>query len=180
MPELDPAETLFVDETGSNTAMTRTHGRAPRGQRVNADAPGGHHKNLTLVAALCATGLVACRSMVGAMNGERFLAYVKEAVVPLLKARPGLNVVMDNLKAHKGEAVREAIEGAGAALVFLPPWSPDLDPIENGFSKLKRLLRSEAQREVPAMLERLGRAGDSFTPQECQNYIRHAGYVGPG
>lgn len=168
----------FVDETWASTNMARKYGRSPRGERLVGTAPHGHWKTTTFVAALCATGMVAPMVVDGAMTGDLFAAYVEQVLVPTL--RPGDVVVMDNLAAHKRPRVRAAIEGAGCTLLHLPPYSPDLNPIEPAFSKLKSLLRKAGRRTVDGLWEFLGRALDAFAPQECINYMSHCGYNATG
>lgn len=171
---VDPKDLVFLDETGANTAMQRTHGYAPEGQRVVASAPLGGWQAVTFVGALTANGLVAPWALEGAMNGEWFLAYVEQVLVPAL--RPGMVVVMDNLPSHKVDGVREAVEGAKCRLEYLPPYSPDLNPIEKAFSKLKRALRDWAARTVEGVYEGLRQIITRFSPTECLNYFRHCGY----
>jgi transposase len=166
---------VFLDETGAKTTMTRTHGYGPVGQRVVASLPLKGWKTVTFVGALTSAGLIAPWALEGAMNGEWFLAYVKQVLVPSL--RPGMLVVMDNLPSHKVAGVKEAIEGAGCRLEYLPPYSPDLNPIENAFSKLKRSLRDWAARTVEGIYEALRQLIGRFRPTECLNYFRHCGYA---
>jgi transposase len=142
-----------------------------------AAVPHGHWKTTTFVAALRHDGLSAPCVFDGAINGARFLAYVEQALVPTL--RPGDVVVLDNLSAHKVKGVRAAIQAAGAALLYLPPYSPDLNPIELAFAKLKALLRTAAGRTIAALWQVIGHALDAFTPAECAHYLAHAGYVPP-
>jgi transposase len=175
MPGLDPRKLVFLDETWAKTNMTRTHGYAPRGERLVDRAPHGHWHTTTFVGALRASGFVAPVVVDGAVNGELFLAYVRQQLVPAL--RPGDVVVMDNLSSHTAAGVRRAIEGAGRRLLYLPPYSPDLNPIENAFSKLKRLLRSAAERTVEGLWRVIGQLLDRFSPAECRNYFRHCGYA---
>lgn len=177
MKRLDPQRLVFIDETWATTNMSRRCGRSRRGQRLIAKVPHGHWKTTTFVAALRAEGLTAPMVVDGAMNGELFLAYVRQQLLPTLRA--GDIVVLDNLAAHKVAGVREAIEQAGAKLVYLPPYSPDFNPIELVFSKLKWLLRSAALRTVDALWNFLGQALDHFLPQECIHYFRHCGYATP-
>jgi transposase len=177
VPGLDPRKLVFVDETWAKTNMTRTHGYAPRGQRLIDAAPHGHWHTTTFVGALTARGFIAPLVIDGAVNGELFLAYVERVLVPEL--RRGDVVVMDNLGSHTAAGVRRAVEGAGCRLLFLPPYSPDLNPIENAFSKLKRLLRSAAERTVEGLWAAIGRLLDRFSPAECRNYFRHCGYTKP-
>jgi transposase len=172
---LDPARLVFIDETWTNTAMVRLRGRNPIGERLIDYAPHGHWKIITFVGALRLRGMTAPFVLEGAMNGPLFLAYVKQCLVPTLKR--GEIVMMDNLPVHKVAGVREAIEAAGATLVYLPSYSPDLNPIEMAFSKLKAHLRKAAERTVAGLLHRIGRVVRAFTPQECRNFFTHAGYV---
>jgi transposase len=156
--------------------MARRYGRAPRGQRLVGVVPHGHWKTTTFVAALTVAGLTAPLVIDGAMNGDLFVAYVERVLVPTLAA--GDVVVMDNLSSHKRARVRELIEGAGCTVLFLPPYSPDLNPIELAFAKLKALLRKAGLRTVDGLWEFLGQALDAFSPEECRNYFRHCGYAG--
>ena len=172
---LDPRRLVFIDETWAKTNLSRLRGRAPRGQRLLAKAPYGHWKTTTFVAALRHDRLTAPMVVDGAMNGELFLAYVKQQLAPALSV--GDIVVMDNLSSHKVAGVREAIEAAGAKVVYLPPYSPDFNPIELVFSKLKWLLRSTSPRTVERLWKFLGKILDEFPPLECQNYFRHCGYA---
>jgi len=169
-----PANLVFLDETWTKTNMTRLYGRAPVGERVVDYVPHGHWKTTTFVGALTMRGLTAPLVVDGAINGDIFLAYVKEQLVPTLKA--GDIVVMDNLSSHKVGGVREAIEAVGARLEYLPPYSPDLNPIEQALSKFKALLRKFGERTVDALWKRIGALMDAFTPSECLNYLRHCGY----
>jgi transposase len=166
---------VFLDETWAKTNMTRPRGRCLRGQRLVAKVPHGHWKTTTFVGALRAEGMTAPTVVDGAMNGAMFLAYVKQQLVPTL--RPGDIVVMDNLPAHKVAGVREAVETAQATLWYLPPYSPDLNPIEKAFAKLKWLLRSAAERTVGGLWSLLGKLVDSLPPDECRRYLRHCGYT---
>ena len=154
--------------------MARTRGRAPRGQRLRAAIPHGHWKTATFVAGLRACGMVAPFVIDGPINRDAFETYVDKVLVPEL--RPGDIVVMDNLSSHKGPKVRAAIETAGASLLYLPPYSPDLNPIESAFAKLKALLRKAAERTVEGLWAAIGRIVDLFTPAECANYLAAAGY----
>ena len=152
--------------------MARLRGRAPKGQRVGV--PRGHWKTTTFVAGLRLTGLTAPFVLDGPMNRSAFLAYVSRVLVPELK--PGDVVILDNLPAHKGSRVRAAIEAAGASLLYLPPYSPDFNPIENAFAKLKALLRKAAERTMDGLWRLIGQLIDTFTPHECVNYFTAAGY----
>ena len=172
---LDPARLVFIDETWAKTNMTRTHGRCARGARLVAKVPHGRWRTLTFLAALRFDGIEAPGVIDGPINGEVFRAYVEQVLVPTL--RPGDIVIIDNLGSHKGKAVRQAIRAAGAKLFFLPPYSPDLNPIEQVFAKLKTLLRKAAERSVEAICKRIGALLQAFTPQECANYFKNAGYA---
>jgi transposase len=172
---LDPSRLVFLDETWAKTNMTRTHGRCARGQRLVAKVPHGHWTTLTFVAALRVDAITAPCVLDGPINGRSFLAYVEQILVPTLT--PGDIVVMDNLGSHKGTAVRHAIRKAGAKLFFLPPYSPDLNPIENAFAKLKTLLRKAAEHTVETTWRRIGTLLSLVTPAECRNYFANAGYA---
>src|SRR5918992_720309 len=176
-PALKPERLVFIDETWATTAMARRYGRARRGARVVAAVPHGHWKTTTFLAALRHDGLTAPCVFDGAINGARFLAYVEQCLAPTW--RPGDVVVLDNLRAHRVKGVRAAIEAAGAKLLYLPRYSPDLNPIELAFAKLKALLRAAARRTVEVLWQTLGHALDAFTPAECAHYLAHAGYVPP-
>ena len=165
---------MFIDETGASTKMARRYGRAPRGERCQAPVPHGHWKTTTFVGALRLEGMAAPMVLDGAMHGAAFLAYVEQVLVPTLK--PGDIVVMDNLPAHKPIAVRTAIEVAAAELRFLPPYSPDFNPIEMAFSKLKAFLKKTAARTVDDLWDAIAQGSDTFTPTECENYFAAAGY----
>lgn len=172
--DLDPAKLVFIDETGLSTKMARLRGRAPRGERCRAGIPHGHWKTTTFTGALRLTGMTAPFVYDGAMNGTVFLAYVSQVLAPTLKH--GDIVIMDNLPAHKAAGVRDAIVRSGATLRFLPPYSPDFNPIENAFAKLKALLRAKAERTIPALWDTVGSLIDEFKPVECANYFAAAGY----
>lgn len=154
--------------------MARLRGRAPRGERCRAGVPHGHWKTTTFTGALRLTGMTAPFVYDGAMNANVFLAYVSQVLVPTLA--PGDVVIMDNLPAHKAAGIRDAIEAAGASLLYLPPYSPDFNPIENAFAKLKALLRAKAERTIAALWHTVGSLIELFTPTECANYFRAAGY----
>lgn len=172
---LDAPRLVFVDETGTSTKMVRTHGRCRRGQRLIGKAPCGHWKTTTFTAGLRCNGLVAPWVLEGPMNGEAFLVYVENVLAPSLSA--GDIVVIDNLSAHKVEGVRAAIEARGATLLYLPPYSPDLNPIEMAFAKLKALLRKAATRTTPSLWDAIADVLSDFAPDECANYLVHAGYA---
>jgi transposase len=171
---LNPGKLIFIDETWVKTNMIRTRGRSRRGTRLVDKTPHGHWKTSTFIAALRLDGMVAPLVCEGAVNGDLFLAYVEQVLVPTL--RRGDTVIMDNLASHKRAAVRQAIEAAGASVRFLPPYSPDLNPIEQVFAKLKALLRTKALRTIDALWKELGTITDCVSPQECRNFLRHAGY----
>jgi len=154
--------------------MARLYGRAPRGERCRAPVPHGHWKTTTFVGGLTLDGVVAPMTLDGAMTGAAFLAYVEQVLVPIL--RPGDIVVLDNLPAHKPVAIREAIEAAGATMLFLPPYSPDFNPIEMAFSKIKALLRKAAARTVQALWDAIRQAIDTVTPQDARSFFRACGY----
>lgn len=154
--------------------MARRYGRAPRGRRCRMAVPHGHWKTTTVAAGLRATGPTALSLLDGSMNGARFRAYVEQTLVPAL--RKGDTVILDNLPAHKVSGVRVAIQAAGARLLYLPPYSPDFNPIEQAFAKLKALLRTAAARTVSDLWDAIRKAITAFRPQECQNYITAAGY----
>lgn len=173
-PLLDPARIVFIDETGASTKMARLYGRALRGERCLAAVPHGHWKTTTFTAGLRRGRLTAPLILDGAMNGPAFLAYVEQVLVPELT--PDDLVVMDNLPAHKVAGVRRAIEGAGATLRYLPPYSPDLNPIEMAFSKLKALLRKAAARTLPELWQSIGEVIGQFSADDCRHYFKAAGY----
>jgi transposase len=173
-PDLDPERLIFIDETWASTNMARLRGRAPKGERLRAGIPHGHWRTTTFVAGLRLTGMVAPMVLDGPINGHAFQAYVDQVLVPEL--RPGDIVIMDNLGSHKGRAVRAAIEAAGALLLYLPPYSPDFNPIENAFSKLKALLRKAAERTFDALWDTIGALIPAITPTECANFFTAAGY----
>lgn len=164
----------FLDECGVNLAMTRAYARAPRGQRAEGAAPKNWGDNLTVAAVLGRRGIAAPLLLRGSLDGEHFVAYVEQFLVPEL--RPGQLVVLDNLSVHKAAAAREAIEACGAKLVFLPPYSPDLSPIERAWSKVKALLRKAAARSWEAMLEAVELALRAVTSADAAGWFQHAGY----
>ena len=173
--KLDPAKLIFVDETGASTQMARLYGRAKRGRRVVNRMPWGHWKTVTFVAGLRLDGLTAPFVIDCAMNGAIFIEYLQQCLVPTL--RPGDIVIIDNLPAHKRHDVRQIIEAAGATLRYLPPYSPDFNPIEQSFAKIKADLRKAKQRTIPALYEQIGRALNTFQPREFPNYFRNSGYA---
>ena len=165
---------MFIDETWASTNMARRYGRALRGRRLRAGVPHGRWKTTTFVAGLRLTGIVAPLVLNGPINRAAFETYVEKVLVPAL--RPGDGVILDNLSSHKGARDRALIEAAGASLLYLPPYSPDFNPIENAFAKLKALLRKAAERTVEGLWTAIGRLIDVFTPTECANYFAAAGY----
>jgi transposase len=172
---MSPGRLVFVDETGAATNMARRYGRSPRGLRLDGPVPHGHWKTTTFVGGLTSRGFVAPYVTDGTMTGPIFLAWVEQMLAPGL--RPGDTVVMDNLAAHKVDGIRQAIEGRGAELRYLPPYSPDLNPIEQAFAKLKALLRQAAARTVDGLWDMIGRLLDLFPPAECANYLANSGYL---
>ena len=172
--DLVPERLIFIDETGASTKMARRYGRAPRGERCRAPVPHGHWKTTTFVGALTLNGMIAPMVLDGPMHGVAFLAYVEQVLVPTLK--PCDIVIMDNLPAHKPRAIRHAIEQAGAELRFLPPYSPDFNPIEMAFAKLKAFLKKTAARTKDDLWKAIAQAIDTFTSAECTNYFAAAGY----
>ena len=172
---LDSSSLVFLDETWASTNMAPAYGRSPRGQRCIAKVPHGHWKRTTFIAALRCDGLTAPMVADGSMDGALFLAYVQTCLCPTL--RPGDIVIADNLSSHKVRGIREAIEAVGASFLYLPPYSPDFNPIEKVFAKLKNFLRRAATRTVEALWNQIGSLIDAFSPEECQNYFMSAGYV---
>ena len=171
---LDPKRLVFIDETWAKTNMTRTHGRSRRGRRLRAKVPHGRWRTLTFLAALRHDRIDAPCVIDGPINGQSFLAYVEQFLVPTLSH--GDIVIMDNLGSHKSMAVRRAIRAVGAKLLFLPAYSPDLNPIEQVFAKLKTLLRRAEERTVEATWKRIGSLLNCFTAAECGNYLANSGY----
>lgn len=174
-PHLNQTQLVFIDETWATTNMARRYGRSPRGQRLIASVPHGHWKTSTFLAALRHDGLTAPCVIDGAINGAAFRAYVEQFLAPTLK--PGDLVVLDNLSSHKVAGVREAIEARGASLLYLPPYSPDLNPIELAFAKFKQCLRKAAARTIDALWDAIAQTLRDFSSDECANYLAHAGYV---
>ena len=173
-PDLDPERLVFIDETWAKTNMARTHGRCRRGERLRMGMPHGHWRTTTFVSALTLRGMIAPFVLSGPINRDAFEAYVEQVFVPEL--RPGDIVIMDNLSSHKGPRARALIEAAGANLVFLPPYSPDFNPIEKAFAKLKAMLRKAAERTVEGLWNTIGRICETFTPTECANDFAAYGY----
>ncbi len=172
--DLDPERLVFIDETWTSTNMARRYGRCLRGERLRVSVPHGHWKTTTFVGALTLRGFIAPFVIDGPINRLAFETYVAKVLVPELRA--GDVVIMDNLSGHTGPRVRELIKAAGADLRYLPPYSPDFNPIENAFSKLKALLRKAAERTVEDLWQAIGRLIDLFPPKECANFFTAAGY----
>ena len=171
---IDPKRLVFIDETWTKTNMEPLRGWAPRGERLVAKVPHGHWKTMTFVASLRHDRIEAPWLIDGPINGEGFRTYVEKVLAPTLK--PGDLVIMDNLGSHKGNAVRQAIRSAGAKLFFLPKYSPDLNPIEQVFAKLKHLLRKAAARTLDTVVAAIRELLDAYTAPECANYFVNAGY----
>jgi len=172
--DLDPAKLVFIDETAATTKMARLRGRAARGVRCKAAVPHGHWMTTTFTAGLRLDGISAPMLLEGPMDGDAFLAYIEQVLVPTLTI--GDTVIMDNLPAHKVTGVREAIEAAGANLVYLPPYSPDMNPIEMAFSKFKAFMRAAAARTLDSLRTAAAQAIQRYTPTDCANYFAAAGY----
>ena len=170
-----PHQLVFLDETGLNTKMMRLYGRSFKGERCRASAPHGHWKSYTYIGALRCDGFGAPLLIDGPMTGEMFLAYVREALCPQL--HPGDIVIADNLRVHKVAGVREAIEAVGAQLIYLPAYSPDLNPIEMAFAKLKAFLRKAAKRSFPQLLRAIAAGLKTFSSSICRHFFQHAGYA---
>ena len=171
---MSPAQLVFVDETGTATNMARRYGRSPCGLRLDGPVPHGHWKSTTFVGGLTSRGFIAPYVLDGAMNGAVFKAWVEQMLVPEL--RPGDIVIMDNLAAHKVDGIAKAIIDRGAELRYLPPYSPDFNPIEQAFAKLKALLRKAAERTIDGLWNAIGQLLDLFPPAECANYLANSGH----
>ena len=171
---IEPSRLVFIDETWVKTNMAPLRGWGPRGRRLRAYAPFGHWKTLTFIAALRCDRIDAPWVIDGPINGELFLLYIETVLGPTLS--PGDVVVLDNLGSHKAKAARAAVRARGAHLIFLPPYSPDLNPIEQVFAKLKHLMRKVQPRDVEATWRRAGQLLDLFGPAECANYLVNSGY----
>jgi transposase len=165
---------VFIDESGAKTNMTRRYARSPKGKPIVDKVPHGHWQNITYICGIRRSGIVAPKSFVGGMTTERFVAYIRDDVCPTL--RKGDIVVMDNLSAHKSPSVRCLIEQCKASLFYLPPYSPDLNPIENSFAKEKAMLRKVKIRDVDKLLSFLKQSPKYFTPDDCKRYFKHCGY----
>jgi transposase len=171
---MDPAKLVFIDETWAKTNMTRLRGRAPRGERLVAKVPHGHWKTTTLIAALGHTGMRCSTTVDGAVNREVFESFVQQVLIKSLS--PGDLVIMDNLSSHKGARVRQLIESVGATVLYLPPYSPDLNPIEPAFSKLKQLMRSAGHRTMEPLWKDVQRMLERITARDAAGFYRHCGY----
>jgi transposase len=172
---LEANDLLFVDETGVNLAMTRLYARAPKGERIYVAAPVNKGKNITVLGALSLVGLVEAMTIEGSSDGPVFATFIQEVCVPVL--RPGQTVIMDNLSAHKVDGIQQAIEGVGAQLEYLPPYSPDLSPIEECWSKVKTILRAKAARTSTHLDQAITEAFDLITPQDARGWFAHCGYL---
>ena len=175
MKDVDPNRLVFIDESGAKTNLTRTRGRAPRGERVIERVPHGHWQTTTVISAVRTSGPCASMVVSGATDSDVFRCYVQHVLVPQLK--PGDVVVLDNLQPHKASGVREMIEAAGATLLYLPPYSPDFNPIENMWSKVKQFLRSVGARSFESLLEAIAAALRAVKVNDCLGFFRHCGYL---
>lgn len=174
VPGIDVEKLVFLDESGVNTAMFRRYGRCPQGQRLVDTVPAAHWQSNTLLSAMRLDGVVAPMVLDGSVTGESFAQYIERSLVPEL--RPGDIVVMDNLPAHKGRRIADAIENVGCRLVYLPRYSPDLNPIESMWSKVKSIVRKAAARTFDTLVDAVGNALRSVTPEDCEGYFDHCGY----
>jgi transposase len=175
LADVPASQLVFIDESGATTTMQRLRGRSPRGERCPASGPAGHWKICTMIGAVRVDGPLICSTLDGPVDKESFTVWVEENLCPSL--RPGDVVCMDNLSAHKSPAIRRAIESVGARLEYLPPYSPDFNPIENMWSKVKEALRSAGQRSVDAVGEAVWRALIAVTPQDCRGFFSNCGYA---
>ena len=168
------SDLVFLDEFGAATNMVRTHARGPIGERVVCKTPHGHWKTISTIAAMTVEGMLTAVAYDGAVNTEAFVGFVEQFLVPML--RPGQVLILDNLPAHKSTEVDRLVESVGARVMRLPPYSPDFNPIEMAFSKVKSMLRKEAARTVDTLIDAIGRSLSSVTPSDAINYVRHSGY----
>jgi transposase len=175
LADVEAGRLVFIDESGAKTNMARLYGRAPRGERVVARLPHGHWKTTTMISAVRLDGPCACATLDGPVDADTFLAYVTLVLAPAL--RPGDVVVLDNLAAHKAAGVVEAVNAAGASVLYLPPYSPDLNPIELAFAKLKQLMRSAGHRTMAALWSDVQRMLDRITASDAAGFLRHCGYT---
>jgi len=171
---VDTSRLVFVDEMGANTSLCPLYAYSPRGRRAHTKVPRNRGKNTTLLASMTIDGMGPCVAVEGTTTSAVFEAYVEQVLVPTL--RPGQAVVLDNLSSHKGGRVRELVEGRGCELLFLPPYSPDLNPIEEAFSKVKGLLRRAGARTREALIEAMGQALDAVTNRDARGFFEHCGY----
>jgi transposase len=172
----DPDRLIFLDESGLDTRMTRSHARAPRGRRAIGRIPGGHWRQLTILGAIAHDGMVAAMTVAAATSTAVFVAFLEKVLVPALQVRPGTVLVMDNLAPHKAAAARSALDRAGLARRYLPPYSPDLNPIEQAWSKLKEHLRQAGARTIEALNEAMPEALGRITPADAQAWFQNCGY----
>lgn len=172
----DPDQLIFLDESGLDTCMTRSHGRAPRGQRAIGRVPGGHWQRLTILGAIARDGMVAAMTIAAATSTAVFVAFIEQVLAPALRGRPGAILVMDNLAPHKAAAAREALDKVGLARRYLPPYSPDFNPIEPAWSKLKEYLRQVGARSIDALNTAIPNAIASITPTDARGWFRKCGY----
>jgi transposase len=175
----DPRRLIFLDESGLDTRMTRSHARAPRGRRAVGRIPGGHWRRLTILGAIALDGMVAAMTVAAATSTAVFVAFIEDVLAPALKARPGAVLVMDNLAPHKAAAARQALDRAGLARRYLPPYSPDLNPIEQAWSKMKARLRQAGARTSEALDNAIPNALDTITAADTTAWFRHCGYRSP-
>jgi transposase len=176
MDQIDPGRLVFLDESGLDTRLTRSHARAPRGRRAVGRVPGGNWRRLTILGAMARDGLVAVMTVAAATSTAVFRAFVEQVLIPALRARPEALVVMDNLAPHKAAGVRAALDRAGLEHRYLPAYSPDMNPIEPCWSKLKGALRSAAPRSIDALNDALPSALHTVTPDDARAWFRHCGY----
>ena len=176
MEQVDPDRLVFVDESGLDTRLTRSHARAPRGQRAVGRVPGGHWRRLTILGAIARDGLVAVMTVAAATSTAVFLAFLEQVLIPALHARPEVLVAMDNLAPHRAAVVRKVLGQAGLAQRYLPAYSPDMNPIEHAWSKLKGKLRDVAPRTIEALDAALPDALRAITPEDARGWLRHCGY----
>ncbi len=176
MDQVDPDRLVFLDESGLDTRLTRTHARAPRGQRVVGRVPGGRWRRLTILGAIARDGLVAVMTVAAATSTAVFLAFLEQVLIPALRARPEVLVAMDNLAPHRAAAVRDALRRADLAHRYLPAYSPDMNPIEPAWSKRKGRLRAVAPRTIEALDAALPDALSTITPEDTRAWFRHCGY----
>ena len=174
MPGLDLERLVFYDESGVNTMMARLYGRCLQGQRLTCSTPAGYYRTYTLLSAMRLDGVVAPMLLDGPVNGEKFAEYMEECLVPVL--RRGDILIMDNLPAHKSVRVTQAVEGAGCVLVYLPPYSPDFNPIENMWSKVKASMKKAAARTLDTLVDAVKVALEAITPDDCEGFFNHCGY----